>query len=142
VYQVIDVLKGHSPKSLRFKYDPAGPPRPRVGSRWLFSTYLAPDGLLAVNAIFQVSPGGVVTPTDVGEGRVEAPGTLSGWYRAIARLLPDTATAASAGAPARSSALIGPLIALTALLGGVAMLRRLGQKRTWLVTRPASARPT
>jgi hypothetical protein len=129
VYHVADVLKGQSPAILRFKFDPVGRRQPpRIGSRWLISTYVPPDGLLRANVVFRVSPNGVVTPTETGEGAVVAPGTLSGWYRAIARLLPDTATAAPAGGPAQLPEMPGPLIVVTALLSGVAMLRRLARK--------------
>jgi hypothetical protein len=92
---------------------------------------VAPDGQLATNVVFRVSPNGAVTPTETGEGAVEAPDTLAGWYRAIARL-PDTATAASADEekfgdnPRQSPALV--LIAV-AVLGAAATLRRLASNR-------------
>jgi hypothetical protein len=131
VYHVLDVLKGRSPETLRFKYDPADGLHPPLGSRWLFSTDVPPDGLIRAYAVFRVSPNGAVTPTETGEGAVEAPGTLAGWYRAIARL-PDTATAASADEekfgdnPRQSPALL--LIAV-AVLGAVGILRRLASRR-------------
>ena len=131
VYHVLDVLKGRSPATIRFKYDPADGLHPPLGSRWLFSTFVAPDGQLATNVVFRVSPNGAVTPTETGEGAVEAPDTLAGWYRAIARL-PDTATAASAKEvkfgdnPRQAPALV--LIAV-AVLGAVGTFRRLASKR-------------
>jgi hypothetical protein len=128
VYHVADVLKGQSPTKLRFKFDPAAMLDPRVGSRWLISTEIPPDGILRANVVFRVSPSGVVTPTDTGEGAVEAPDTLTGWYRAIADLLPDTATTSPADRPAQSRALSGPLLAAIALLSGAAMLRRPARK--------------
>ena len=131
-YQVLDVLKGtRSPVTLRFPFDPSGTPAPPVGSRWLFSTFIAPDGLIAANAVFGVSANGRVTPDDVGEGRVEAPDTLAGWYAAIART-PDTSTAdaseeaASDNGPRQPPVL--PLIAV-AVLGALATLRRLSSNR-------------
>jgi hypothetical protein len=42
--------------------------------------------------------------------------------------LPETATAAAAGGPAPGPALPGPLMAVAALAGYAAMLRRLGPK--------------
>jgi hypothetical protein len=132
VYHVLDVLKGRSPATIRFKYDPADGLHPPIGSRRLFSTDVPPDGLIRANAVFRVSPNGAVTETDdIGEGRVEAPDTLAEWYRAIARL-PDTATAASADEekfgdnPRQSPALL--LIAV-AVLGAVGILRRLASRR-------------
>jgi hypothetical protein len=134
VYHVLDVLKGRSPATLRFKYDPADGLHPPIGSRWLFSTDVPPDGLIRANAVFRVSPNGAVTQTDdIGEGRVEAPDTLAGWYRAIARL-PDTSSATSAeqaesaAGPRQSPAVPVTLIAV-AVLGAAATLRRLASNR-------------
>jgi hypothetical protein len=132
-YRVLDVLKGRPQATLRFQYDPVGTPHPPIGSRWLFSPFVAPDGQLAANAVFRVSPTGTVTPTDIGEGRIEAPDTLAGWYAAIARI-PDTSTATSAeeatsaDSPRRSPAVPGILIAV-GVLGAVATLRRLASNR-------------
>jgi hypothetical protein len=123
-YHVIDVLKGRSPRTLWFKYDPAGTPPPPIGSRWLLSTFVGPDGLLGANNMFRVSPDGSVTPTEEGEGAVEAPDTLAGWYAAIARL-PDSATVDTASDPVRSAGPISFLIAAAAL-GLMVMFRRLG----------------
>jgi hypothetical protein len=131
VYHVLDVLKGRSPATIRFKYDPADGLHPPIRSRWLFSTYVPPDGLIRVNVLFRVSPNGAVTPTESGEGRVEAPDTLAGWYAAIARV-PDTSTATAAeeamsvNGPRQSTILL--LIAV-AVFGAGATLRRLGSNR-------------
>jgi hypothetical protein len=133
VYHVLDVLKGRSPATLRFKYDPADGLHPPLGSRWLFSTDVPPDGLIRAYAVFRVSPNGAVTPTETGEGAVEAPETLAGWYRAIARL-PDTSAATSveqaesADGPRQSPAVPVTLISV-AVLGAAATLRRLASYR-------------
>jgi hypothetical protein len=125
-YRVIDVLKGSSPGTLRFKYNPVGPPAPSVGSRWLISTEVGPDGILRANVIFPVSRDGSVNTTD-GEGGVDAPDTLAGWYAAIAKL-PDSSTAtspegsASVNAPRQLPVL--PLI-VVGVLAALATLRRL-----------------
>ena len=131
VYHVLDVLKGRSPATIRFKYDPADGLHPPIGSRWLFSTYVPPDGLIRVNVLFRVGPNGAVTPTESGEGRVEAPNTLAGWHQAIAQA-PDTSTATSA----EESASVNdyrqppiPLLVAVAVLGGVATLRRFASNR-------------
>ena len=125
-YHVVDVLKGTSPSTLRFKYDPvSGLPRP-VGSRWLISTFVGPDGLLGANVVFRVNPDGSVTDTDEGEGSVEAPDTLAGWYSAIARA-PDTATDGLSRRAAQSPSMPVPVLAAAGMLGAVLMLRRLAQ---------------
>jgi hypothetical protein len=131
VYHVLDVLKGRSPATIRFKYDPADGLRHPIGSRWLFSTDVPPDGLIRANVLFRVSPNGAVTPTESGEGRVEAPDTLIGWYAAIARI-PDTSTATSAEEEASDRGSRQPsILALitVAVLGAMATLRRLAANR-------------
>jgi hypothetical protein len=133
-YRVLDVLKGRSQATLRFQYDPVGTPHPPIGSRWLFSPFVAPDGQLAANAVFRVSPNGTVTPTEVGEGRIEAPNTLAGWYQTIARL-PDTSTATSAEAAVSvNGSRLPPILLLisVAVLGAVATLRRLASNRVFM----------
>jgi hypothetical protein len=134
VYHVLDVLKGRSPATIRFKYDPADRLRHPIGSRWLFSTDVPPDGLIRANVLFRVSPNGAVTPTESGEGSVEAPDTLAGWYQAIAHL-PETSTVASAE---EAASVEGPrkpsILALiaVAVLGAIATLRRLASNRVVL----------
>jgi hypothetical protein len=124
LFHVIDVLQGTSPSTLPFKYNPvAGLPHP-VGSRWLISTYAGPKGRLYANVVFQVHPGGSVKDTDEGEGSVDAPDTLAGWYSAIARL-PDTATEAPPARPMPSPTTAVLTLAAAATLGGVVMLTRL-----------------
>jgi hypothetical protein len=128
VYDVLEVLKGRSPATIRFKYDPADGLHPTIRSRWLSSTDVPPDGLIRANVLFRVTPNGAVTPTESGEGRVEAPDTLAGWYPAIPRV-PDTSTATAAdeamsvNGPRQSTILL--LIAV-AVLGAVGTLGRLG----------------
>jgi hypothetical protein len=136
-YRVLDVLKGRSPATIRFKYDPADGLHSWIGSRWLFSTDVPPDGLIRANAAFRVAADGAVTPTETGAGRVEAPDTLAGWYAAIAAL-PDTATATSVdhavtADPSREAPAL--FVVAAAVLGGLATLRRLASNDTVTASR-------
>lgn len=125
LFRVDDVLKGTSPRTLRFKYQPWETRHARIGSRWLMTTDIPPDGVPRASFVLRVSPRGAVE-ADEGEGSVLTPDTLAGWYQAIARLLPETATDASGSRPTESPNLPVPLFAAAALFGLVVTLRRLG----------------
>jgi hypothetical protein len=122
-----DEIPGYAPLPLRSDRHAGPADRVEVAP----STFIAPDGLIAANAIFGVSANGRVIPDDVGEGRVEAPDTLAGWYAAIARI-PDTSIVTSAEEAASVNGSRQPPILLliaVAVLEVVATLRRLASNR-------------